>query len=89
MVGKSLCRESSWWERLGKKKHAGSKIIIIDLIKRIEERNKTKKYPFLQLDFFISRFFLESSNEVYYHDVKMLPLIYQDGFGKFSSTGWK
>ena len=58
----------------------------IDLIKRFEERNKTKKYPFLQLDFFISRFFLESSNEVYYHDVKMLPLIYQDGLGKFSSS---
>ena len=40
----------------------------------------------INLDFSKSSFFLESSNEIYYHNLKMLPLIYQDDLGKFSSS---
>ena len=40
----------------------------------------------INLDYSINRFFLESCNEIYYHDIRMLPLIYQDDLGKFSSS---
>ena len=40
----------------------------------------------INLDYSINRFFLESCNEIFYHDIKMLPLIYQDDLGKFSSS---
>jgi hypothetical protein len=40
----------------------------------------------INLDYSITRFFLNSTNELYYHDVKLAPLIYQDDLGKFSSS---
>ena len=40
----------------------------------------------INLDFSINRFFMNSNNEIFYHDVRMLPLIYQDDLGRFSSN---
>ena len=44
-------------------------------------RDKTKN----NLDFSINRFFFTSVNEVFYHDIRLQPLIYQDDLGKSSS----
>ena len=40
----------------------------------------------INLDYSISRFFFNSPNEVYYHDVKLQPIIYQDDLGRFASS---
>ena len=40
----------------------------------------------INLDYSITRFFLDSPNEVFYHDIKLAPLIYQDALGKFSAS---
>ena len=40
----------------------------------------------INLDFFINKFFFSTDNEVFYHDVRLQPLIYQDDLGKFSSS---
>ena len=40
----------------------------------------------INLDYSITRFFLNSTNEVFYHDIKLAPLIYQDDLGKFSTS---
>ena len=40
----------------------------------------------INLDFSINRFFINSSNEIYYYGVRMHPLIYQDDLGRFSSN---
>ena len=40
----------------------------------------------LNLDYSINKFFLKSNNEIFYHDVRLQPLIYQDDLGKFSSN---
>ena len=39
----------------------------------------------INLDYSVNRFFHNSSNEIYYYDVRLQPLIYQDDLGKFSS----
>ena len=40
----------------------------------------------INLDYSINRFFYNSSNEMFYHDVRLQPLIYQDDLGKFSAS---
>ena len=40
----------------------------------------------INLDFSINRFFINSSSEIFYHEVRMHPLIYQDDLGRFSSN---
>ena len=40
----------------------------------------------INLDYSINRFFINSTNEVFFHDIKLAPLIYQDDLGKFSSS---
>ena len=40
----------------------------------------------INLDFSINRFFFNSNNEIFYHEVRMHPLIYQDDLGRFSSN---
>ena len=40
----------------------------------------------INLDFSINRFFFNSSNEIFFHDIRMQPLIYQDALGRFSSS---
>ena len=39
----------------------------------------------INLDYSVNKFFHNSSNEIYYYDVRLQPLIYQDDLGKFSS----
>jgi hypothetical protein len=48
----------------------------------------------INLDFSINKFFFNSENEVFYHDVRLQPLIYQDDLGKFffqqeGCSSWK
>ena len=38
------------------------------------------------LDYTMNKFFANSSNEVYYHDLRLQPLIYQDDLGRFSTS---
>jgi hypothetical protein len=40
----------------------------------------------INLDYSINRFFFNSGNEVFYHDVGLQPLIYQDDLRKFPSS---
>ena len=40
----------------------------------------------INLDYSVNRFFFNSSKEVYYHDVRLQPIIYQDDLGRFSSS---
>ena len=40
----------------------------------------------LNLDYSVNKFFLNSNNEIFYHDVRLQPLIYQDDLGKFSAS---
>ena len=40
----------------------------------------------INLDYSINRFFFNSINEIFYHNVRLQPLIYQDDLGKFSSS---
>jgi hypothetical protein len=40
----------------------------------------------INLDFSINRFFFDSSNEIFFHNVRMQPLIYQDDLGRFASS---
>ena len=40
----------------------------------------------INLDFSINRFFFDSNNEIFYHEARILPLIYQDDLGRFSSN---
>ena len=40
----------------------------------------------INLDFSINRFFFDSTKEIFYHDVRIIPLIYQDDLGRFSSN---
>ena len=39
----------------------------------------------INLDFSINRFFFSSSNEIFFHNVRMQPMIYQDDLGRFAS----
>ena len=38
------------------------------------------------LDYSVNRYFYNSSTEVFYHDLKMQPLIYQDDLGRFAAS---
>ena len=38
------------------------------------------------MDYSINRFFIDSTNEVFFHDIKLATLIYQDDLGKFSAS---
>ena len=40
----------------------------------------------INLDYSINRFFIDSTNEVFFHDIKLASLIYQDDLGKFSAS---
>ena len=40
----------------------------------------------INLDYSINRFFFNSCKEVFYYDVKLQPLIYQDDLGRFASS---
>ena len=39
----------------------------------------------INLDFSVNRFFYKSTNEIFFHDVRLQPLIYQDDLGRFAS----
>jgi hypothetical protein len=38
------------------------------------------------LDYSLNKYFRSSSSEVFYHDLKLQPLIYQDDLGRFSTS---
>ena len=40
----------------------------------------------INLDFSVNTFFYKSTNEIFFHDVRMQPLIYQDDLGRFASS---
>ena len=40
----------------------------------------------INIDYSVNRFFFNSTNEIFFQDVRMQPLIYQDDLGRFSSN---
>ena len=40
----------------------------------------------INLDYSVNRFFFKSTNEIFFHDIRMQPLIYQDDLGRFASS---
>ena len=40
----------------------------------------------INIDYSVNRFFFNSTNEIFFQDVRMQPLIYQDDLGRFSSS---